>query len=130
MLIQAHKRKTFRDTLLGGKTVRQSHVVELGDEVYRFIANDAGHSVCEVTDEAHIKRLLSIQEAYKEYGTKTEAPVASTAFVVEGPNGERKDLAELDDEQLKEFAAVAEVTVGDRLKGDKLRTAIVKALKD
>jgi hypothetical protein len=56
MLIQAHKRKTFRDTLLGGKTVRQSHVVELGDEVYRFIANDAGHSVCEVTDEAHIKR--------------------------------------------------------------------------
>jgi benzoyl-CoA reductase/2-hydroxyglutaryl-CoA dehydratase subunit BcrC/BadD/HgdB len=56
--------------------------------------------------------------------------VASTAFVVEGPNGERKDLAELDDEQLKEFAAVAEVTVGDRLKGDKLRTAIVKALKD
>lgn len=50
--------------------------VELDGKKYHFKPNEKGHEVCEVTDKAHIKRLLSIAEAYEPYDPD-DAPVST-----------------------------------------------------
>lgn len=40
--------------------------VTLGKKTYRFAAGEDGRHICEVEDEAHIDRLLSIKEAFRE----------------------------------------------------------------
>jgi hypothetical protein len=39
--------------------------VILGDTAYKFQADDQGRHVCEVSDQLHLARLLSISEAYR-----------------------------------------------------------------
>lgn len=48
--------------------------VTLGKTVYHFAPNERGHNVCEVTDQAHIDRLLSIPEGYRRYEGKPVPP--------------------------------------------------------
>lgn len=54
--------------------------VLLGDTAYKFQPDSKGRHVCEVTDKAHIARLLSIAEGFQipddEDGTKATAPTA------------------------------------------------------
>lgn len=50
--------------------------VELDGQKYHFKANEKGHEVCEVTEKAHVKRLLSIAEAYEPYDP-SDAPVST-----------------------------------------------------
>lgn len=52
-----------------------------GDDhvVYNFLPNEKGHEVCEVEDKAHIKRLLSITEAYTPYLEEDKKAVKKTA---------------------------------------------------
>lgn len=57
--------------------------VELGGQVY-FFSPDSDHT-CEVTDEAHIDRFLSIKEGFREIKVVTE------------DKGGAKKLAEADD---------------------------------
>jgi len=45
----------------------QSALVDLVEKAYKFEPNAAGHVVCEVPEGAHLKRLLSITEAYRPY---------------------------------------------------------------
>ena len=58
MLIQS-KLKREGGTLIG-----------IGDEEYHFKDDGKGNHVCEVTDEAHIAKLLSIKEGFHEAGKK------------------------------------------------------------
>lgn len=52
----------------------------LGDTAYKFVPDSNGRHVCEVTDKAHIARLLSIAEGFQipddEEAPKNSAPVA------------------------------------------------------
>jgi hypothetical protein len=54
---------------------------------------------------------------------------ASKSFVLDGPEG-AVVLDDMDDAALREFARRIEVKVDGRLKGDKLRGAIVDAVKE
>jgi hypothetical protein len=65
---------------VGGTTV------ELGDETYRFVpSHPGGPHVAEVSNPAHIQRLLSITEGFRP--ADGEAPVGGEAFAVgiDGP---------------------------------------------
>ena len=47
--------------------------VILGTQTYAFKAGEDGRHVCEVEDEAHIDRLLSIKEGFREAATVEKA---------------------------------------------------------
>lgn len=129
MLIHAYRRKSFKEISLGGKTVRQSHTVELGDLVYRFLANEAGESVCEVKDESHQRALLKVFDAYKPHGGGVEVPAGPERFIVTDPDGNKIDLAAMDDANLRELVERIPLNVDKRKRGDTLRQAIVDAIK-
>ncbi len=69
--------------------------VVLGTKLYRFQPGEDGRHVCEVEDEAHIERLLSIKEGFREVTTKAgdvsapKAPVVA-AVVEKKAEGEAK----------------------------------------
>lgn len=48
--------------------------VKLGDQVY-FFSSENDHT-CDVTDEAHIDRFLSIKEGFRQVATDTQKPPA------------------------------------------------------
>lgn len=52
--------------------------VTLGDGVYHFAPGPDGNT-CEVTDKAHVARLLSIKEGYEAVGTAPAAATTTTA---------------------------------------------------
>lgn len=55
-------------------------VVEFGHKKYHFKPEtEGGHHVAEVTDQAHIDRLLSITEAYVPLANADDAPVDEPA---------------------------------------------------
>lgn len=49
-------------------------LVKIDKETYNFLPDDKGVHCCEVSNKAHIKKLLSIKEAYKEYGKAEVKP--------------------------------------------------------
>lgn len=57
--------------------------VDIGDDNYHFKPDAMGRHVCEVTDESHIERFLSITEGYREVAVET--PVETK------PKGKVKD---------------------------------------
>lgn len=51
--------------------------IKLGATVYKFEANDKGDHVCDVTDAAHIRRLIvGIPEGYRQYEKGEAIPAA------------------------------------------------------
>ncbi len=107
---------------------------------YLFAPNEQGDVVCEVPEGSHLKRLLSITEAFRLYGVADPAPGAGLegrATSAQLPdfepyllvNGDQKlDLRALDDEQLHAFAKEQGVKVHPKAKGDTIRNRIVEAL--
>lgn len=63
--------------------------VTIGEQHYDFQPNDAGDHVCEVAEQAHIDRFLSIPEAYAEYNAQPvaeqPAPAAEPAPQAQAP---------------------------------------------
>lgn len=58
--------------------------VLLGDTAYKFQPDSKGRHVCEVTDKAHIARLLSIAEGFQIPGDE-DAPKVAIPPVIEPP---------------------------------------------
>lgn len=58
--------------------------VLLGDTAYKFTSDSKGRHVCEVTDKAHIARLLSIAEGF-QIPDDEDAPKAVIPPVIETP---------------------------------------------
>jgi len=56
--------------------------VVLGDQTYRFLPGEDDRHVCEVEDEAHIERLLSIKEGFREVTAKADDVSAPRVPVV------------------------------------------------
>ena len=77
--------------------------VVLGTQTYAFKAGEDGRHACDVEDEAHIERLLSIKEGFREVDEKpastkqpAKEPAKEPAKKVEGevkPKGGRKPKA-------------------------------------
>lgn len=70
--------------LLGPRTVEfEPHCPYPPAAKYEFKANAKGDSVCEINEEAHVKRLLSITEGYEWYNPKAKKPAALPALTDE-----------------------------------------------
>jgi hypothetical protein len=74
MLIELHIRRVSR------KTGKPGSEVSMGDVVYTFAPNpaltdgDEEAHVCEVDNDAHVAKFLSITEAYSKYGDELTPP--------------------------------------------------------
>ena len=97
MLIHAFKRKEATPIELFGLNIE-------------FAPNEQGHCVAEVTHEAAIKRLLSIEEAFKEYGEPAKQP-AEVPLTLTNDAGETLDISTFTAKKVREFAAENGVTL-------------------
>jgi hypothetical protein len=72
--------------------------IDLGNKKYHFKPNEKGHHVAEVSDPAHIKRLLSIPGYHPYDGTEPDddAPVAAPAETVTADDA-KLDVVDDDD---------------------------------
>jgi hypothetical protein len=69
MLLELHIRRVSR------KTGKPGTEIQMGDALYTFEPNaDTEAHVCEVTNEDHVARFLSISEAYTKYGEDLKKP--------------------------------------------------------
>lgn len=74
----------------------EGSTVVLGTNSYHFTPGEDGRHVCEVEDEAHIDRLLSIKEGFREVetgdqnGAPVSKPAPDPAAVVKKAEGEAK----------------------------------------
>jgi hypothetical protein len=76
-------------------------LVTLGEEEYHFQDNGKGNHVCEVKDEAHIAKFLSIKEGYFEHGKK---PAKEPVVIPVDDKGEVKDPEQWTNKQLNDWA--------------------------
>ena len=122
MLIHAYRRK-------------EPVQIDTGNTKLEFEKNDAGDVVAAVTDSASQDILLAIGEAFRPY--KAE-PVAKTEPAVElfkyrlhiEEDDTFVDLATMDDEELRAFAKLNDVSVHHKITGDKLRDKILDAFSE
>lgn len=75
--------------------------IELGAVMYEFRPLDPKDTksphVCEVTNKAHIERLLSIRDGYRIHGVLDSAPDAAPAVPAAAPQvGTRKDPEDIE----------------------------------
>jgi hypothetical protein len=111
--------------------------IQLGEATYKFVPVDTDDEtsahVCEVEDEAHIERLLSITEAYRIHRKPGEAAKPAKPAVVEDvilKNGEQEvNLSKMDGAKLREFAKAQKLpTLPKNMSKAALITAVFEAL--
>jgi len=111
--------------------------IKLGETVYHFAPNKDGDHVAEVTDKAHIERLLSIEEAFEEHGTKAaksapakieSAPDESAEDSNEEQGVTAADINAMGKKELMELAAANELTLNEAAPVATLRKQVVKLL--
>lgn len=108
----------------------------------KFKPNAAGHVVCDVGDELAIELLLRQEDHFRVYddqggkkapraAKRVDAQPASdpAADYVLVSGDDKLDLRELDDDQLRKFAAANEIDLAPTDAGDSLRDKIVAALR-
>lgn len=113
-------------------------IIDTGHETLKLEIDDEGFGTLDTNNEGSIERLLAIPEGFKPIGLvkadepgqeDNEAPVDAAEFVLTSEAG-TIDLGQLDDEALRKFVADNEIKgVHGKAKGNKLRAAIVAALK-
>lgn len=88
-------------TIIESKLIREGGThVDIGGTEYYFAPNDEGAHVCEVVNEDHADRFLSIPEGYRLYRAQAKAAVKIEAEatpiiepVTDEPADERASLA-------------------------------------
>ena len=109
---------------------RSESTHEIGGVSYLFAKSDKGDFVANVDNEEHAERFIEIDEAFREYEPEAKpAPAASKFVVREADTGVELDLKALDNVQLRHFIAENDLSIADNLTGNKLRQAIIDALK-
>lgn len=132
-IIHAFPRKPRPDA----KGAVKPHTVEVAGKRLKFIANDEGHYVCDVTDGAAAKRLLAIRDHYRVYGEPAPEPEpagedepASPYILTDGDDAERTvDLRTLDKAALLAFGREHEISLSPNAKEETLRDKIAAFFK-
>jgi hypothetical protein len=108
--------------------------IDLFGKAYDFQPNEQGAHVAEVADEQAIERLLSITEAYREYGVQESVKQEQkdddepTDYLITNDDGSDLDLGKLEKEELIKFAEANEVKIDKRKSRDDLAKIIFEAV--
>lgn len=112
--------------------------VKLDDTNYHFAAGDDGAHVAEVTDPAHVKRLLGIPEGFREYGqaqADANKPKAAesgddepTDYLITTDDGGELDLGKLSKAELVAFAKANKIKIDARGSEKDILTTVFDAV--
>jgi hypothetical protein len=107
--------------------------IDIFGQDYDFQPNEQGAHVAEVADEQAIERLLSITEAYREYGVQASVKTEQgddepTDYLITNVDGSDLDLGKFEKEDLIKFAEANNIRIDKRKNRDDLAKAIFEAV--